>query len=150
MFTYIANVAVAAHKRFAMALEYRDYRNMWLANFSAQAAAWALIVSRAWFVYDEMGMSSDVAITTFAAMAPAFIVPPIAGVLADRYNRRTMLGCTYLMNMLVNLVLALLAFSGTLEFWQVVVLSALNGTARYAQMPVSQALSANLGLGTCC
>lgn len=117
---------------------------MWLANFSAQAAAWALIVSRAWYVYDETGMSSDVGIATFAAMAPAFLVPPIAGVLADRFDRRTMLSYTYLLNFAANLVLALLAFSGTLQIWQVVALSAVNGVARYAQMPVSQALAANL------
>ena len=58
MLTYAADLARATMSRYALALEHRDYRMMWMANFSAQAAAWALIVSRAWFVYDEMGMSS--------------------------------------------------------------------------------------------
>src|SRR5258708_15164144 len=89
----------ATANRFGSAREHRDDSNMWLANFTAQAAAWGLIVSRAWFVYDEMGMSSGVAITTFAAMAPALIVPPIAGVLADRFDRRKLLAGTYLLNL---------------------------------------------------
>lgn len=117
---------------------------MWLANFSAQTAAWALIVARGWFVFEEHGMSSEVAMTTFAAMAPAFIVPAIAGVYADRLDRRTMLAATYLANFATNLVLAILAFSGMLEVWHVVVLSVVNGMARYTQMPVSQALVPNL------
>ena len=144
MFHWLVALGLATRDRYAVALEHRDYRTMWLANASAQAAAWALIVSRAWFVYDETGMSSDVAVVTFAAMAPAFIVPPIAGVLADRLDRRTLLGYTYLLNLGANVVLAVLAFAGQLEVWQVVLLSALNGVARYAAMPVSQALVANL------
>lgn len=144
MMQWLAGLGISTYNRYAAALEHRDYRTMWLANASAQAAAWALIVSRAWFVYDETGMSSDVAIVTFAAMAPAFIVPAIAGVLADRLDRRTLLGYTYLLNLAANLVLALLAFTGMLEVWQVVLLSALNGVARYAAMPVSQALVPNL------
>lgn len=144
MIAFLVNAALATRDRYALALEYRDFRNMWLANFSAQAAAWGLIVARAWFVYDDMQSSSGVGLTTFAAMAPAFIVPAIAGVLADRFDRRTLLGYTYILNLGVNLVLALMAFMGGLELWHVVALSLLNGTARYAQMPISQALSANL------
>ncbi|MEK7217230.1 MAG: MFS transporter, partial [Chloroflexota bacterium] len=144
MISFIVNAALSTRDRYALALEHRDFRNMWLANFSAQAAAWGLIVARAWFVYDDMQSSSGVGLTTFAAMAPAFIVPAIAGVLADRFDRRKLLGYTYLMNLGVNLVLAAMAFMGGLELWHVVALSLLNGTARYAQMPISQALSANL------
>ncbi len=144
MFHTLAAIGRSTFARYAAALEYRDYRNMWLANASAQAAAWALVVARAWFVYEETGMSSDVAMATFAAMAPAFIVPPIAGVLADRFDRRMVLAYTYPINLASNLVLALLCLTGTIEIWQVVALSAVNGVARYAGMPVSQALAANL------
>lgn len=144
MINFLVNIALSTRDRYALALEHRDYRNMWMANFSAQAAAWALIVARAWFVYDDTHSSSNVGIATFAAMAPAFVVPAIAGVLADRFDRRTLLGYTYLLNLGVNLFLSALAFAGVLDFWHVVALSLLNGTARYAQMPISQALAANL------
>ena len=130
--------------RYTAALEFRDYRRMWLANLSAQSAAWALIVARGWFVYEEHHMSSEVALVTFAATAPAFIVPPIAGVLADRIDRRKLLAASYLVNLAINLVLAVLALLGVLQVWEVFGLSLINGAARYTQMPVSQALAANL------
>src|SRR5947209_20480725 len=116
----LANIGLwtAFQRRYGAALAYRDFRNMWLANFSAQAAAWGLIVARAWFVYDQMGMSASVGITTFAALAPALIVPPIAGVLADRFDRRTVLSYTYIINLGANLVLAALAFGWHLQIWQ--------------------------------
>ncbi len=130
--------------RYGAALEFRDYRRMWMANLSAQTAAWALIVARGWFVYEAHQMSSEVALVTFAATAPAFIVPPLAGVLADRLDRRKLLAASYLVNLVVNLVLAVLALLGALQVWEVVVLSLVNGAARFTQLPVSQALSANL------
>jgi MFS family permease len=130
--------------RYAAALAYQDFRHMWLANLSAQAAAWALIVGRGVLVFDRTGSSAWVGITTFAAMGPIFLVPPFAGVLADRFDRRNILAYTYAANMASNLMLALLVFTGWLEVWHIVALSLVNGVARATQMPTSQALAANL------
>jgi MFS family permease len=137
-------IAAAFANRYGAALQYPDFRAMWTANASAQAAAWGLIVARGWLIYDETGSSFWVGATTFAAMAPLFLVPPIVGVLADRMDRRTLLAWSYLVNMLHNLALFLGALFGVLEVWMVVALAVVNGSARAAQIPVSQALAASL------
>lgn len=130
--------------RFFAALSYRDFRHLWAANASAQAAAWALIVTRGWLVFEKTHSSFWVGAVTFAAMAPQFLVPPIAGVLADRVDRRTVLAWSYALNLAHNLVLLALAIFGGLEVWVLVALSLVNGTARAAQLPTSQALAASL------
>ena len=131
-------------RRFFVALQYPDFRRLWMANGAAQAAAWALIVTRGWLVFHETHSSFWVGATTFAAMGPQFLVPPIVGVLADRMDRRTILAWTYSVNLAHNLLLFVLALSGTLEIWMLIGLSVVNGTARAAQMPTSQALAASL------
>ncbi|MBI2935411.1 MAG: MFS transporter [Chloroflexi bacterium] len=140
----LAEVGRSTLARYIAALEYRDYRTMWLANLSAQAAAWALIVARGWLVFDMTHSSGMVGVVTFVAMAPLFFVPPFAGVLADRMDRRTLLAWTYGINLVHNLVLAVLALTGTITMWQIMLLTLVNGVARAAQMPTSQALAANL------
>jgi MFS family permease len=130
--------------RFFVALGYRDFRQLWMANASAQAAAWALIVTRGWLIFDKTGSSFWVGAATFAAMGPQFVVPPVAGVLADRLDRRTILAWTYSLNLAHNIALLGLALFGGLEVWTLVVLSLVNGTARAAQLPTSQALAASL------
>ena len=117
---------------------------MWQANLASHSAAWALIVARAWVVFDMTDSSAMVGAVTFAAMAPLFFIPPFAGVLADRIDRRTLLAWTYGINLMHNLVLAILALSGVVATWHIMGLALVNGTARAAQMPVSAALSANL------
>jgi MFS family permease len=130
--------------RFFAALQYPEFRRLWAANGMAQAAAWALIVTRGWLVFDLTGSSFWVGATTFAAMGPQFVVPPLAGVLADRIDRRTLLSWTYALNFAHNLVLLCLALFGSLDLWMLVLLSLVNGTARAAQMPTSQAHAASL------
>jgi MFS family permease len=132
------------HQRFLVALAYREFRHLWAANASAQAAAWALIVSRGWLVFEETESSLWVGVTTFAAMAPQFLIPPIAGVLADRMDRRILLAWTYALNLATSAVLLLLAIVGGLEVWVIIALSTLNGVGRAAQLPVSQAAAASL------
>src|SRR4051794_38330256 len=140
----VSGFARASFGRYGAALEFPEFRTMWLAHLSAQAAGWALIVARAWFIFDLTQSSCVVGLVTFAAMAPLMIMPPIAGVLADRLDRRTLLASTYAINMAVNLVLAILAVFGALNEWLVVALTLANGLARATQQSTSQALAANL------
>lgn len=136
--------AASTAARYFGSLEHRDFRTMWLASLSAQAAAWALIVARGWLVFDMTDSSMSVGLVTFAAMAPLFFVPPFAGVLADRFDRRTILLWTYAVNFLHNLILALLVLADLGQTWPIVLLSLVNGSARAVQLPTSQALAANL------
>lgn len=130
--------------RYLSALAYRDFRVLWIANLSSQAAAWALIVARGWFVYTMSDSSAWVGLVTFAAMFPRVVVTPISGYLSDRFDRRQVLACMFALNLLQNVVLAMLALTGTMQMWHLVVLSLVNGTARAAQMPAGQALLPNL------
>ncbi|HWO73739.1 MAG TPA: MFS transporter [Dehalococcoidia bacterium] len=130
--------------RFGAALQYTDFRNLWIANAFGQAGAWGLIVTRGILIYDETESSLLVGTATFAAMAPLFFIPPIVGVLADRMDRRTILAWTYGVNTVQNLAMLFLAVSGLLEVWMIVVFSGLNGVARAAQLPTAQAMSASL------
>jgi MFS family permease len=101
-------------------------------------------VIRSSLIYSETHSSSLVGIAVFAALIPQLIIPPIAGVLADRMDRRTLLSWTYAINTAQNGALFMLAALGLVEVWMLIAFSVLNGVARSAQMPVAQAMSASL------
>ena len=125
-------------------LRYADFRSLWMASLCAGAASWALIVARGWLIYDLSGSSVWVGVVTFAAMAPMFLAPPIAGYLADKYDRKKLLSVLFVAQFLHNLVLALLAIGGVIEVWHIITLAFINGCARASQLPASQALLPNL------
>jgi MFS family permease len=130
--------------RYIAAFRYRDYMLVWLASLSGSSSYWALIVARGVLVLDLTGSAASVGIVTFAAMAPRFVVPPLAGYLADRFTRRTVLVGSYATNMILALALTALVFRGDIQVWHLMVLSTLNGAARTFQMTATQALVPNL------
>ena len=130
--------------RFLLALQYRDYRTLWTANLCAGAAAWALIVARGWLAFEITDSSLWVGVVTFMAMAPRFFATPLIGFLADRFDRQTVLAWTYGLNLVHNVVLALLVTLGEATVWHLVVLSLINGTLRSAQQTTTQSLVPNL------
>ena len=130
--------------RYLAALEFKDYRWLWLAAMSGASAYWALIVARGVLVLEMSGSSGMVGIVTFAAMAPRFIIPPVAGYLADKFDRKTVLAAVYWINTGTTILLAGLAFADVLELWHLMTLSVLNGSARTFQMTSTAALVPNL------
>ncbi|MDA0770695.1 MAG: hypothetical protein BZY79_00995 [SAR202 cluster bacterium Casp-Chloro-G4] len=143
----ISVIATETVKRYGDALSHGDFRTLWTANIFAGAAAWALIVARGWLVFDMSDPATAslwVGLVTFAAMIPRVLVTPLTGYLSDRFDRKAVLRVMFVINLVNNLVLALLVSTGNIEIWHLVVLSLVNGSARATQMPAAQALIPNL------
>ena len=131
-------------QRYGASLQFRDYRWLWLGSLCSHSAYWALIVARGILVLDMSGSSLLVGVTTFAAMAPRFVIPPLAGYLADRFDRRVILRRAFVLNLSNNLLLTALAYAGVLEVWQIIALSITSGSIRTFQMTASGSLTPNL------
>ena len=78
-------------------LAYRDYRLFWIARFSAVIATMSMIVVIGWQVYDiarsDYGMSPKQAsfqlgMIGLAQFLPLLLLTPVAGWVADRFERR--------------------------------------------------------------
>jgi len=130
--------------RFLLALQYRDYRNLWIATTFSASAAWALIIARGWLAFELTDGSLWVGIVTFAAIGPRVFSTPIAGFLADRFDRQKLLRWIFALNMANNILLALLVMTGNAGPWTLTFLALANGTFRAAQMTTATALIPNL------
>jgi MFS family permease len=75
----------------------------------------------------------------FASQLPNFLLTPVAGVLVDRWNRHRTILLTQFLAMLQSLALAILAFTGMINVWQVIALSVFQGAINALDMPARQA-----------
>ncbi|MDA1128911.1 MAG: MFS transporter [Chloroflexi bacterium] len=130
--------------RFLLALQYQDYRNLWIATTFSASAAWALIIARGLLAFELTDGSLWVGIVTFAAMVPRIFSTPIAGFLADRFDRQNLLRWIFALNMANNILLGVLAANGLVGPWTLTFLALANGTLRAAQMTTATALIPNL------
>lgn len=87
------------------------------------------------WVYQQTGSATSFALTLLFNMLPKALVAPLAGVLADRYDRRRIMILADASAGLTTLVVALLFMSGNLSIWHIYLLTALNASASALQGP---------------
>jgi MFS family permease len=130
-----------------------DYRRFWIGRCASVFATSGMVVVLGYQLYDlargGYGMSIRAAafqlgLFGLAQFVPQVLFAPVAGVLADRFDRRTIVALGTLLDALVALALAL----GTLQAWLTLpalfVFGVLHGTVRTFIGPAQSAIAPNI------
>jgi len=129
------------------------YRLYWIARFVAVVATTSVVVILGYqlvvLAIESYGMTQKQAgfqlgLLGLAQFIPLFVLTPVAGWAADRYDRRSVARMANSIDMLVALTLAWFTWHGTLTITLIFILSALHGTARVFVAPAMSAMVANL------
>jgi MFS family permease len=83
-------------------------------------------------------------VVTAARFVPMMIFPIIAGVVADRVNRRSLLMTALLSSGVLSLCLALLVATGLIAVWHLIVMGLLGGVVMSFNHPARQTILPNL------
>lgn len=121
-------------------LVHRDYRYLWLANLAATFAMQMSGVARGWIVYALTGSAVRLALVTIAFLAPTIVFSLLGGVLADRVPKKPVMIAAQTLNCVTTVLLALIVYRGTVEFWHFVCFALFNGTVFAIAMPARQAM----------
>ncbi len=127
-----------------VALSYRDFRRYALGRFLATIAWQMLGVAVGWQVYSITNDPLDLGLVGLAQFLPFLALVLPGGHLADRYDRRKVMVCAYLIETLCAAVLIFFTLSGLNKVWPVFVAMALFGAGRAFWMPAGQAMAVNL------
>lgn len=115
-----------------------------IGNLLSLTGFWVHSIAASVYIYDLTGRSSLVAAVTVAQFFGYIVVSPVAGMLADRFDRRRLLVTTNLIAAGIGLVLTAWAALGELSLLGLVLLTAVGGMAVAAYTPVLQALVPSL------
>ncbi len=128
----------------ANALHYRPYvfhlGALGLHGFAVQI----LSVAVGWQVYDITRDPFDLGLVGLAQFLPALLLVLVTGFVADRFNRRVIMGLCMAAEIAAALGLVAFTLSGSSTVWPVFALLVLIGTARAFFNPASDALAPNL------
>jgi MFS family permease len=120
-------------------LRFRNYRLFAGGSFLSNIGTWLQRVAQDWLVLALTGSAGALGITTGLQFLPTLLFSPFAGVLADRYAKRTVLNWTQSTMGLTALVMGLLAVTHRINVWDVYLLTFLFGTASAFDIPARQA-----------
>jgi MFS family permease len=125
-------------------LRNRDFRLLWIGMTISLVGDGIFLVAMAWQAYDLWNAPAALSILGIGMTIPtiAFLLP--AGVLSDRMDRRSLMLCADLGRALVLVALAVLAFTGLLTFWELVLLVALYGVGTAFFTPAFEAIVPDL------
>lgn len=120
------------------ALRHRNFRLFFSGQSISLIGSWMTRVATSWLVYKLTKSAVLLGTVGFAGQIPTFLLAPIAGVLVDRWNRRTVLLWTQALAMAQSLLLAWLTLTGRVTIAEILVLSALQGCINAFDMPARQ------------
>jgi MFS family permease len=121
------------------ALRHRNFRLFWWGQLVSLSGTWMQITAQGWLIYRLTGSPLYLGLMGFARYFPVLLFTLLGGVAADRFPKRTLLILTQFAAMLQALLMAVLTFTGAIEVWHILALSALLGVVQAFDTPARQA-----------
>jgi MFS family permease len=119
-------------------LRHRNFRLFFFGQGISLIGTWMQAVAMPWLVYDLTGSALLLGVVGFTGQILTFILAPLAGVLADRWNRRRIVTLAQVLATAQALALAVLTLTNTIEVWHIVALSLFGGFIRGFEIPTRQ------------
>ncbi|MDO8750354.1 MAG: MFS transporter [Dehalococcoidia bacterium] len=121
-------------------LQYRDYRYLWTTTIFTSAGNWIQQITLGWLVFHMTGSALLTGTVSGVRALPFLFVGPLAGVIADRVDRKLLLILTHIYLSLLGLGFAILIVTGLIQVWHIFVFSFLGGVGWAILNPVRQTL----------
>lgn len=123
-------------KHTLRALRHRNYRLFFCGQTLSIIGNWVQQIAMAWLVYRLTESAWLLGVTGFAGQIAILVLAPFGGLWADRFDRYKLLLLTQALSAVPPLVLALLAYTGLIEVWHVVVMALLAGIINAIDTPI--------------
>ncbi len=130
------------------ALAHRNFRLFFYGQGLSLIGTWITRVATSWLVYRLTGSVFLLGAVNFAGQVPNFLLSPLGGVLADRWNLRRVLVTTQVLSMLQSFALAVLTLSHVITVPQLMVLAVLQGIVNAFDTPARQAFAVHMVEGS--
>lgn len=105
---------------------------------------WITTVASSWLVYRLTESELWLGIAAISTQLPTAVLSPLAGVVADRYDRRKLLLVTQSLSLLQSLALAVLTGLGIITVPQILVLNVFQGILNAFDLPARQSMFPSL------
>ncbi len=124
--------------------KHRNYRIYFLGMSISLVGSWISSVALSWLVYRLTDSGFMLGLATFASQFMMIILPPVSGVLLDRYDRKKLLCASQIGGMVLSFSLACLILFGKITVWQIILINILRGAVMAFDMPARHSLAVNL------
>lgn len=120
-------------------LRHRNFRLFWFGQLVSLVGTWMQNVGQAWLVLELTHSSLKLGIVSALQFAPMLFLSFPAGVVIDAFSKRKLIIAAQSVMMVLAVTLAVLDWTGLVQYWHVLILATLLGIANTIDMPARQA-----------
>ncbi len=117
---------------------HKNYRYYFTGQGFSLIGTWMQSTAMGWLVYRISGSSAKLGAVGFATMMPALLFGYVAGIYADRIERKKGLYLTQFLSMLCALAVFWLSFTGKIKISHIMFIGFISGVAGAFDMPLRQ------------
>jgi MFS family permease len=116
------------------------FRRYIIGSLISDSGTWMQMMAQSWVMSALTNKAILLGLVNFAAGLPALALAPMAGSLADRFDKRKILVATQIVQIIFAVSLGLLIFMGRVQIWHIILFALLLGIAFSYEMPAISAL----------
>ncbi|OGA40284.1 MAG: hypothetical protein A3G28_06375 [Betaproteobacteria bacterium RIFCSPLOWO2_12_FULL_68_19] len=128
----------------ASALAYRDFRRLWASSLCSWSSQWIQQAALGWVVYEITGSGAMLGAVLGARALPMFLLTPLSGVAADRYDRRRLLQASQTLASAVSLAFGAALALGVVGTWMLFAFTMLMGASNVLDRPARMSMAFEL------
>lgn len=121
------------------ALQHRNYRLYFFGQAVSVTGTWMQSLAMSWLVLSLSDSAIKLSLVNVLQFAPTLLFGLLAGVVADRVPKRSLLVCTQSIAALSSATLAFLIWSDNIDLWHVYLIALIVGINNSFDMPSRQA-----------
>jgi MFS family permease len=117
----------------------RDYSLYFGGQLISQVGTWMQQIALSWLTYKLTASPLLLTVVGVSSQLPSLVLMPFAGVLADRFNRHTLVLVAQVVAMLEASTLAYLTITNQVQVWHLIALGLVMGMVNALDLPVRSA-----------
>lgn len=126
------------------AFKHANFRIYFAGQSFSLLGTWVQQIAISWLIYRLTQSPMLLGTTGFLSQIPILVLAPVAGLLSDRFDRKTLLLITQALAMLQAFILAFLVWTDRIEVRQILALSLSLGVITAFEIPSRQSLMSGL------
>lgn len=122
------------------ALENPAFARYFWGTFAFFFAMQMQMLLRGYLIYDLTGDALALGLISVTFAAPMLVLAPVAGVVADRFDRRTIIVLSQSIGLVLTGLTTVLIITDTIAYWHLLVISFFSASTMVFNMPARQAM----------
>lgn len=120
------------------ALKHRNFRFYWMGMCVSLIGTWMQNIAQPWLAYSITRSAFLLSLVSALQFLPMLLFSLFAGVLIDRFPKKKILLLTQSASLMITLMLAILVWSGHIQYWHILISAFAIGVVNTLDLPTRQ------------